>query len=256
VRSAWDRVIEQTGHDKQYLRAHMAASCVIGTYELDVPGNGARRARTARMVMHAAEVTLLLRDVRTDKRHPLRVRVVWVHEQGTTPAGEKPLDWMLLTNAPIDTLEAASQVVLGYSVRWRVEEFHKTWKSGACNVEDTQLRSRNAIIRWATILAVVATRIERLKRLARTEPERPANEELTPVELEVLLALKRRYMKRTEKITDEIPTIGQAVRWLADIGGYTGKSSGGPPGSITIQRGLARVKNGVEAVLAIREAGR
>jgi hypothetical protein len=256
VRSAWDRVIEQTGHDKQYLRAHMAASCVIGTYELDVPGNGARRARTARMVMHAAEVTLLLRDVRTDKRHPLRVRVVWVHEQGTTPAGEKPLDWMLLTNAPIDTLKAASQVVLGYSVRWRVEEFHKTWKSGACNVEDTQLRSRNAIIRWATILAVVAARIERLKRLARTEPERPANEELTPVELEVLLALKRRYMKRTEKITDEIPTIGQAVRWLADIGGYTGKSSGGPPGSITIQRGLARVKNGVEAVLAIREAGR
>jgi Transposase DNA-binding/Transposase DDE domain len=256
VRSAWDRVIQETGHDKQYLRAHMAASSAIGTYELDVPGNGARRARKARMVVHAAEVTLNLRDKRTDKRHPLRVRVVWVHEQGTTPRDQKPLDWMLLTNAPIDTPEAARQVVLGYSTRWRVEEFHKTWKSGACNVEDTQLRSRDAIIRWATILAVVATRIERLKRLARTEPERPANDELTAVEIEVLLALKRRYKKRTEKVPDAIPTIEQAVRWLADIGGYTGRSSGGPPGSITIRRGLVRVKNGVEAVLAMREAGR
>jgi Transposase DNA-binding/Transposase Tn5 dimerisation domain len=254
VRSAWDRVIESTGRDKQYLRAHMAASRAIGSYELDVPASGARRARQAHMVMHAAEVTLRLRDKRTDKLKPLRVRVVWVHEVGTTPSGEKPLDWMLLTNAPIDTVAAARQVVLGYSMRWRIEEFHKTWKSGACNVERTQLRSRNAVIRWATILAVVAVRIERLKRLGRTEPERPASDELTPVEIEVLLALKRRRKKRTESVPDRVPTMAQAVRWLADLGGYTGKSSGGPPGSITIRRGLERVMMAVEGVLAMREA--
>lgn len=253
VRSAWDRVLQSTGRDKQYLRAHMAASRAIGSYELDVPASGARRARQAHMVMHAAEVTLRLRDKRTGKLKPLRVRVVWVHEQGTTPAGEKPLDWMLLTNAPIDSVDAIRQVVLGYSMRWRIEEFHKTWKSGACNVELTQLRSRNAIIRWATILAVVAVRIERLKRLARTEPERAASEELTPVEIDVLLALKRRQKKRTESVPDGVPTIGQAVRWLADIGGYTGKSSGGPPGSITIRRGLDRLTMAVEGVLAMRD---
>jgi Transposase DNA-binding/Transposase Tn5 dimerisation domain len=255
VRSAWDRVIEETGRDRQHLRARVAASPVIGSYELEVPGNGARGARRACMVMHAAKVTLSLRDLRRNKRSELRVHAVWVHEQGTAPIGEKPLDWMLLTNAPIDSVEAARAVVHGYATRWRIEEFHKTWKSGACNVEDTQLRSRNAIIRWATILAVVAARIERLKRLARAEPERLANDELTPVEIEVLLALKRRYKKRTENIPDAIPTLGQAVRWIADIGGYTGKSSGGPPGSITIQRGLQRLKSGVEAVLAMREAG-
>jgi hypothetical protein len=255
VRSAWDRVLEATGRDKQYLRAHMAESLAIGSYDLDVPANAGRKARRACMVMHAAEVTLRLRDKRTDKRHPLRVRVVWVHEQGTTPQGEKPLDWMLLTNAPIDSVEAARQVVLGYSTRWRVEEFHKTWKSGACNVEDTQLRSRNAIIRWATILAVVATRIERLKRLARTAPDRPASEEMTPVEIEVLVALKREDKKRTESVPDGTPTIAQAVRWLADLGGYTGKSSGGPPGSITIGRGLERLRFAVRGAVAVRHAG-
>jgi len=256
VRSAWDRVIAATGKDKQYLRAHMAASAPIGSYELDVPASGARRARQAHMVTHAAEVTLHLRDRRTDKLHPLIVRVVWVHEQGTVPHDEKPLDWMLLTNAPIDTVGAARDVVLGYSMRWRIEEFHKTWKSGACNVELTQLRSRNAVIRWATILAVVAIRVERLKRLGRNEPDRPASDELTHVEIDVLIALKRRYKKRTESVPDGTPTMAQAVRWLADIGGYTGKSSGGPPGSITIRRGLERVRMAVEGVLAMREAAK
>jgi len=163
---------------------------------------------------------------------------------------------MLLTNAPIASVEAARKVVLGYAIRWRIEDFHRTWKSGACNVELTQLRSRNAVIRWATILAVVATRIERLKHLGRTEPERPADDELTAVELEVLLVLKRRYKKRTESVPDAMPTMAQAVRWIADIGGYTGKSSGGPPGSTTIRRGLERLKNGVEAVIAMRDAGK
>jgi hypothetical protein len=118
------------------------------------------------------------------------------------------------------------------------------------------LRSFNAVVRWATILAVVAARIERLKRLGRTEPERPATDALTPIEIEVLVVLKRETKKRTENVPDAIPTIGNAVRWLADLGGYTGKSSGGPPGSITIGRGLQRVRDGAKAVLAMRAAGK
>jgi hypothetical protein len=257
VRSAWDRLVHALGHDKQYLRALIASTPTLGSYELDVPARHGRCAHQAHMVMHAAQVTLSLRDKRTKKRTPLLVQVVWVHEVGTSLPGSKPLDWMLLTNAPIDSVENVRRVVLGYSTRWRIEEFHKTWKSGACHVEDTQLRSRNAIIRWATILAVVATRIERLKRLARTEPERPACDELTPVEIEVLVVLKRRDKRRTEHVPkDVMPTMAQAVCWMAELGGYTGKSSGGPPGAITIGRGLERLKTSVQAVLAMRAAAR
>jgi hypothetical protein len=50
--------------------------------------------------------------------------------------------------------------------------------------------------------------------------------------------MKRRYAKRTETIPDSIPSIGQAVRWIADLGGYTGQRSSGLPGSVTIRRGL------------------
>jgi Transposase DNA-binding/Transposase Tn5 dimerisation domain len=256
VRSAWDRVLETVGVDKEYVRAKLAASAAIGSYELVIPRNGARKARHATMTMHAVEVTLVLLNKETKKREPLRVNVVWVHELGTPPSGEMPLNWMLFTNAPIDTIESARRVVFGYSLRWRIEEFHKTWKTGECNIELTQLRSFNAIVRWATILAVVAARIERLKRLGRTEPERLATDALTPIEIEVLVVLKRETKKRTENVPDGIPTIGNAVRWLADLGGYMGKSSGGPPGSITIGRGLQRVRDGAKAVLAMRAAGK
>ncbi|MCL2723538.1 MAG: IS4 family transposase [Polyangiaceae bacterium] len=123
VRSAWDRVVQTTGRDKQYFRRWVAASPSVGSYELDVPGHGGRTARRAHMVLRATQATLRLRDKRTGRIHPLTVHAVWVHEQGTTPVGEKPLDWMLLTNAPIESFEAACEVVRGYAMRWRIEDF-------------------------------------------------------------------------------------------------------------------------------------
>lgn len=252
VRSSWDRVVEGTGRGKQYLRAHLAKQRPVGVYEIEVPGRPARQARAARMVMRSAQVNLRLRDRRTSKYHWQEVKAVWIREVGTTPRGEEPLDWLLLTNAPIGTIQNGREIVAGYAARWRIEEFHRAWKSGVCNVEDTQLRSRDAVIRWATILAAVAARAERLKLLARQSPDRPATDELSEDEIGVLIALKREEKKRTETVPDGVPTLGQATRWLADLGGYTGKSSGGPPGSITIRRGLERVEWGARAVRAMR----
>jgi hypothetical protein len=253
VRSSWNRLLAGGG-DKQYLRARMASTKPLGHYEVDIPARGRRQPRRARMVLHAARQTLLLREKMNGKKpRPLTVHVVWTHEVGTTPAGEKPLDWMLLTNAPIETVEQTRAVLAGYTMRWRIEEFHRTWKTGSCEVESTQLRSRDAVVRWATLLAVVAARVERIKRLGRQEPDRPASDELSAIEIEVLVALKRRIKKRAETIANGVPTMHQAALWLADIGGYTGKWSGGPPGSITIRRGLERVLHGVEAVLALRQ---
>ena len=140
----------------------------------------------------------------------------------------------------VRTFDEACEVVRGYTMRWRIEDFHKTWKSGACRVEDTQLHDKDAVVKWATILATVAARIERLKHLSRETPDAPATIELGKLELRALILLKTDQKKRTEVVTDH-PTIGQATRWIADLGGYTGKSSGGPPGSITIGRGWRRV---------------
>jgi len=130
---------------------------------------------------------------------------------------------------------------------------HRTWKNGGCHVEATQLHSEAAVKKWATLLFTVAARTERLKMLARSSPDEPASVELSPYEVRALLLLKRRQKKRTEVVPDATPSIGQAVRWIADLGGYTGKSSGGPPGSVTIGRGFARVLNAAELLMALDE---
>jgi hypothetical protein len=236
VRASWNRRV-MGGPSPMYLRETLAKKRIQLFYEVDVPAGHKRPARRARMAVRVARVELNFgHDWRARRSNPT-VNVVWTREINP-PRGQKALDWMLYTNAPIETADNLRLVVRSYTMRWRIEDFHKTWKSGHCRVEETQLRSAAAVQLWATLLAAVSARIERLRHLARNEPDSPATVELTDVEIEALKILKGAQKKRTEVVGPGIPTIGQAVRWIADLGGYTGKSSGGPPGATTIGRGL------------------
>jgi len=237
VRSSYNRRLAAV--DKRYLLDELHAVASLHEYWLAVTAGPKRTARKARMVVRTTRVAIRLRDrQKRETTPPFEVTVVETREEGTTPPGETPIAWRLLTNYEVATAEDADRVIDAYATRWSIESFHKTWKTGACNVEDAQLRGKEPMVKWATIMAAVAARIERLKVLSRNEPTLPADRELTQYELRALLELKRENKKRTETIPDSVPTLSQAIYWLAELGGYTGKSSGGPPGSITIRRGL------------------
>jgi len=254
VRASWNRRV-MGGPSPTYLRETLAKKRVQLFYNVNVPAGHKRPARCARMAVRVARVELNFgHDWRARRSNPT-VNVVWTREIDP-PCGQKALDWMLYTNAPIEMADDLRLVVRSYTVRWRIEDFHKTWKSGHCRVEETQLRSAAAVQLWATLLAAVAARIERLRHLARSEPDSPATVELTEVEIEALKMLKERQKKRTEVVGPGIPTIGQAVRWIADLGGYTGKSSGGPPGAITIGRGFERLAPAAQFLQQLRATGR
>jgi hypothetical protein len=253
VRSSWNRLLVGGKNGRRrYLRPVMAKAPTIATYAVTVPAGPKRRARTAKMRVRATRVTLLLRDRWANTSEVLELNVAWAVEIGTTPRCEKPLDWMLLTNAPVSTADEVLAVVRSYQVRWRIEDFHKTWKSGRCNVEDMQLHSMRAATIFAVMHAAVASRAERLKHLARDAPDQPAAVELTPDEREAVAVLAYEMLneplapggRRQSKLKAPDPetmTIGEAVAWIARLGGYTGKSSGGPPGATTISRGLEDV---------------
>lgn len=225
---------------------------VLGVHVVDVPAGPNRQARRAVLDVRVAQITLELPNHATGHRAPFSGNVVWARER-RPPRGEKRLDWLLLTNAEVSALKNALAVVTGYCHRWRVEDFHRAWKRGHCNVEDTQLRAVERVTRWATMLAAVAIRVERLKHLARTQPDAPATIALSALEIDALRLAKTRVKSRVEIIPPGVPTIAQAVRWIADLGGYTGKSSGGPPGSITIGRGLQRFMIWADAYAAAKE---
>jgi hypothetical protein len=102
--------------------------------------------------------------------------VVWVREIGTTPAKEEAIDWMLLTNQSAHTLERALDVIRAYAMRWRIEDFHRTWKSGHCDVEAMQLRSAAAAMKWATVLAWISTDADSPNALSAESAERRQGE--------------------------------------------------------------------------------
>jgi hypothetical protein len=239
VRAAWDRRLVSSQTQQRYLWETMQRAAVRGAYSIEVPasGDGKRSARTARMVVRAAEVTLDLVAKPSEQHLPTGIWAVWVCE-GSTPEGEEPIEWMLLTNYPVVDFSDAEMVIRGYSQRWRIEQFHRAWKSGACRVEDTQLGDRDHIIVWATILASVAMRIIRLTYFARHRPDEAAEVELTRHEIDaaILVSETKKYRRGATL------TMAQVVQLIAQCGGYVGKNSGGPPGALVIARGLARIQ--------------
>lgn len=253
VRSRHDRRL--AGPRKRYLVSTLRRRRLLTTYPLEVAESHGRRARTATMHVRSAKVELDFFDHQTKKHRFLTVWAVLAEEKHTTPPGEKPIQWLLLGNQPAETEEDARLFLNVYARRWQIEEFHKTWKSGQCCVEATQLHTTEAVCKWAILHAAVALRTERLKNLARTTPAEPASIELSQDEIRVLVALKHRIKNSVESVPND-PTIGQAVTWIAQLGGYTGKSSGGPPGSITIARGFEKLLASVEAVLAVENSSK
>lgn len=228
--------------ERRYLRETLEKQPVVAEQELDLPATGGRRARRATIEIRARQVTLDFL-IGSKRRTFASLWALMARESSATvPSDEKPIEWVLLTSRPISSPSDAQLVLFGYSQRWRIEEFHRLWKSGACRVEDTQLRDSDHIIRWATILAAVAVRILRMTYLSRTTPDTPATAEFTAAEIKAIILARQPTAAPTH------PSIALVVGWLADLGGYTGKSSGGPPGPLVLARGLQSIQLLAEVV--------
>lgn len=240
------------GSQRVDLRRRLAELAPVAQMEVELPATATRRARVASLEIRAARLPIVWRDHFVRDRRVMPITVVWAREKRRG----KRVEWFLFTNTSVTTAAAACAVVRGYTLRWRIEDFHKTWKSGVCRVEDTQLRSVNAVIKWATILAAVAARAEHLRHRCRAEPNAPASEELTSDEIEALVLIRQDDNPGASLPTAEGLTLQQATRWIADAGGYVGGRGSGLPGATTIGRGLQRISLAAAVIASLRAAGR
>jgi nucleotide-binding universal stress UspA family protein len=236
VRSRGDRgVFRFPGEKRRLLRPSVERAAALGTVSVEVPARNGREARSAVLQLRAIRVAVEL-SLSRRRREPMQITAVLAREVGRKREGG--LDWLLLTTDSVASLGDAQRVLDGYTMRWRIEELHRAWKSGWCNVERTQLRGRDAIYKWATLHLAVAVRAIHLSKRARTEPDAPASEEFSRHEIDVALLYEK---KLTELRPGDTPTLRVMVNLVAVIGGYTGKSSGGPPGPTVIGRGLDKL---------------
>jgi hypothetical protein len=237
--AAW--AIFAPDHPELKLEEQLAALPVQGLTSVQVPAGHGRPARRACLEVRYVGVSFRLRAQWT-KRHLGDVprTVVWVREVGTCPPGADPLDGSLITSYPVTDVADACEVVRNYALRWRLETVHFTWKSGACHVEDAQLESFQALAKWATLHLSVAIELQALLHRARTEPTLPADVVFARDEIDATRLLYRDH-RATAADLGATPTLGEIVGYIAELGGYIGKSSGGPPGVKVLQRGLSRV---------------
>jgi Transposase DNA-binding/Transposase Tn5 dimerisation domain len=166
---------------------------------------------------------------------PLQLTVIDARERGN-PKGRERRDGKLITNLPVRSRSEAVKKLDWYACRWKIELFHKVLKSG-CQAEEFKLRTADRLVKLLAVLCILAGRVCWLTMLNRVAP--PAAPELafTPEEVRVLEHLG----KDKDPYSAGEPTLAISVHQWARLGGYLARAGDGPPGTLVMWRGLARL---------------
>ena len=105
------------------------------------------------------------------------------------PAGAEPIEWMLLTDWPVESFKMAARMVQWYGLRWGIECWHQVLKD-VCQVENRQMESDTTLQRALVLDMIVAWRTLMLCRLGRKHPDLPAALYYDEEELAVLEVYK------------------------------------------------------------------
>ena len=247
VRASWDRRVAPAEHPERSLWATVGARPPAATVTVRVPP---REAQPARAAQPAREATLTVRFRQVTLRPPRRrdqvgqprlprvqVGTVLAREEAP-PTGCEPLEWLLLTTCPVPEadVDAALEYLAWYACRWGIEVFHKVLKSG-CQIEAKQLETADRLRRCLALYSVVAWRLLYATLLARVLPDAPCTALLEPEEWQALYCITH----ATTHMPATPPALRDAVRWIARLGGFLGRTRDGEPGPTTLWRGFQRL---------------
>jgi hypothetical protein len=157
----------------------------------------------------------------------LSINFVHVQEVGTN-GNEPPVDWMLATTEPIETVEQIERIVDIYRSRWVIEDYFKTLKTG-CEYEKRQLESEHTLSNALAIFVPIAWQMLLLRSMSRDDANAPASEALSSTQIEVLVAISKGKLPA-------MPTVRQALRAVAGFGGHI--KNNGDPGWLVLGRGF------------------
>jgi len=201
-----------------------------------------RERRLATLHISAAAVEMQPPRWKHGPRSPLPVSIVRVVEVAP-PHGERPIEWMLMSNEPVETTEQVLRIVDAYRARWTIEEYFKALKTG-CAIERRQLESMHALLAALGVFAPLAVRLVALRSYARSAPETPASQVLTEHEIVALRAIGRTKLPAS-------PTARDALYAVAALGGHLKRN--GDPGWIVLARGFEKLDVAAQVVAAISD---
>lgn len=224
---------------QRLLGAAVRASRPRGTMAVSVPRSDDRPAREA--VLTIRYRTLTIRPPATHPRRrelpDLTVTAVLAAERDP-PEGVQPIRWFLLTTLPLTGLEDATRAVRHYSRRWVIERYHYVLKSG-CRVERLQLQAVERLRRALATYCIVAWQLLWLTYEARNAPDASCESVLSEEHWPVL----HRAVFPKKPLPTTPPSLRDAVRMIARLGGFLARKCDGEPGVKAIWRGLRRFED-------------
>ena len=193
-----------------------------------------RKSRKAKVEVHATQVTLRP-PWRPDRRFsPVSVNAVLVRELDP-PKGEEPVEWLLVTTLPIDSVELVRQIIRYYTVRWMIEVFFRVLKSG-CRIEQRRFEHMDRLLPCLAIYLIIAWRTLFVCRLARSRPDLDCEVVFESSEWQsVWTVIHQQPPPRPP------PCLEKMVRLIARLGGYVTRRD--PPGPQTLWLGLQRMRD-------------
>src|SRR5262249_36445804 len=139
-----------------------------------------RKSREAEVEVRAARLTLRA-PWRNDQKLPdVTINAVMVSEVNP-PEDDVPVEWLLLTSLPIETIGQVCLIVQYYCIRWMIEVFFRTLKSGA-RVEERRFEHTDRLLPCLAVYLIVTWRTLYVCRLGRSCPEMSCEAIFEPAE--------------------------------------------------------------------------
>lgn len=229
IRARYERPLaeKEGGHVWESLRERE-----VDTFtKVMIPRHQEHSARVATLQVRFAKVTL-----KPPKRKPHLGKVtLWAIAASEVEAsvGCEPIEWLLLTNIEIATVEDALQALQWYSRRWGVEVYHRTMKSG-CKIEERQLGCFERIQTCLAVDMIIAWRVYYLTKLGRETPDMPCTVFFEDYEWKALVT----HINKKTLYNENPPSLRDATRMVASLGGFIGRKNDGEPGTQTTWLGL------------------
>jgi hypothetical protein len=239
IRVAQDRVLQDEKAKK--LRARVLAASIAGYIRVHVPEKKSEPERDAIVAVRFCSTTLKPpwrpKSLNKAPLPALDMNVILAQEVDA-PADVTPLEWLLLTNVPVHCFEDAVERIQWYRCRWHIEVYFKVLKSG-CRIEACRLQTASRLIRFLALCSIIAWRLFWITQLNRHCPDTPCTAMLTEHEWQALYA----KIHRVTVLPTQAPTVRQAVRWIAQLGGFLARKRDGEPGVTVIWRGWQRLQD-------------
>ena len=240
VRAGQNRRVATLPDEPDLLFAFIDGQPEQGRFVTAIPAAPGRAARDASLAIRYASVMLRRPLHGADPALPktLAVMLVDVREVTIPEDGSKPLQWRLLTTHAVASMADARRIIDLYRSRWTIEEYFRTLKTAAFDIEAAEIGDPHAMINLVAAAAIAAVTIKQLVQARDGGTDQILNDAFEADDQPILEAVCATLEGKTERQKNPHPkgSLAFAAWVIARLGGWTGYY--GKPGPKVMGIGL------------------